>query len=507
MPIKDTDLEDLFSNKLKNAKILVVGDLILDQYIFGTSDRLSPESPVPVLNVENETYRLGGAANVVANLAGLGVVPYIAGLVGDDTEAIRLTEMIEKLVRNKKGLIQAPMRPTTLKTRFLANHQQMLRVDRETSRPISVAHTEKILEYVHSILASLDLIILSDYGKGTFNEALAGEIIRDARKNNIPVIVDPKGKNFTRYKNANIVTPNIKELAMALDIDPPTTEKGIINAAKSLASKNNFEAVLVTRSQDGMSLVPSDTNSFGLDHTYHYQSRVIDVFDVSGAGDTAVATLGACLASGIILTEAVQISNTASGIVVQKVGTASIQNQELKAALKSFGGPLRQSIYPAENWSGAQQTVEHWKSQGLTVGFTNGCFDVLHAGHVSYLNETHQKCDKLVVGLNCDESVTRLKGSSRPVNPSKDRAAVLAALKAVDMVVLFAKTEEEEDKAIKLINTLKPDIYFKGGDYSEDKIPEAPTVRSYGGDVYICKPVEGLSTSVMLEKLSKENAA
>ena len=501
--IKDTHIESLFSEQMEQANVMVIGDIILDKYVFGTADRLSPESPVPVLNVNRETYRLGGAANVVSNLAGLGVKSYLAGLVGADEDADIVRKMLSSLIVNEKGLITDQNRPTIKKTRFLANHMQLLRTDQEVTTPIAIQHAEKILEHVHAHITEVDVIILSDYGKGVFNKNFAADIIKLARKNNVAVIVDPKGKDYRRYSGSTIITPNLKELSDGLDVSPPRTDKEVIAAAETLAADIDVDAVLVTRSQDGMSLVPKQKNSYGLNHSYHFKAKVVDVYDVSGAGDTVIATLGACMACSVILPEAIQIANTAAGLVVQKVGTAAVQARELKSALNSDGGPLRQRIYAPDNWPGALQVVEQWKSQGLTVGFTNGCFDILHAGHVAYLNETRHKCDRLVLGLNVDESVKRLKGEDRPVNTQGNRAAVLAALKAVDLVVLFAQSPEEEDKAIKIIQLLKPDMYFKGGDYEQDDIPEAPYVRDYGGDVFVCKPVEGISTTITIEKLQK----
>mgnify|MGYP006283486001 CR=1 FL=1 len=494
------NLKQIFETELPNSKILVIGDLILDKYVFGTADRLSPESPVPVLNIERETYRLGGAANVLANLSGLGVTPWVAGILGKDEDAEIVRKMMKSLVRDMRGLFDDKTRPTTKKTRFLANHQQLLRADQETNTEVSVQISEKILEYVHSLITDLDVIIFSDYGKGVFKGTLASDIIELARKNNVAVMIDPKGRDFSRYNGATVITPNVKELSETLDIQRPRTDKSVVSAGRDLAISTNAEAVLITRSQDGMSLVPAKNNSFGLDHPYHFKSRVIDVYDVSGAGDTVIATLAAFISCGLSLPQASYVANVAAGIVVQKIGTAAIQSRELLSRL-STNSPIRKEIYRQDNWEGASQKIEQWRTSGLKVGFTNGCFDILHAGHVAYLNETRSHCDRLVVGLNTDSSVSRLKGESRPVNREMDRAQVLAALQAVDLVILFGDTEQEEDKASMLINGIKPDIYFKGGDYKEEDIPEARHVRKYGGDIYICNPVEGLSTSLTLEKL------
>ena len=497
----DAEINDLLTSKFPKARIMVIGDLMLDKYIFGSATRISPESPVPVLDVSHESYRLGGAANTAANLAGLGSSPFIAGLVGDDKNAQILREMLSPLAADLDGLIKDKDRPTTLKTRFLASHQQLLRTDKEDQSAIPVQHQEKILEYIHARADSTDVIILSDYNKGLFERDFALNIISFASKAGIPVLVDPKGEDYSRYQGADILTPNLTEIGRALGIPKPYSDKEVIDAGAKISSEYNIQAVLATRSKDGMTLIPHRDNSYGLEHPLHYRSEVVDIYDVSGAGDTAIATLGACLASGIILSEAVRIANIAAGLIVQKTGTASIQINELKAALTGSIENLNQRIYGSGSQDSARQLVEHWKAQGLKVGFTNGCFDILHSGHVAYLNETRRHCDRLVVGMNCDESVSRLKGQNRPVNPEEDRAAVLAGLKAVDMVVLFGDQDSEGDKAIELIERLKPEIYFKGGDYAEDDIPEAPVVRGYGGEIFICKPSEGRSTTLTIEKM------
>ena len=499
----DIDIEDLFSNRLKNAQIMVVGDMMLDRHVFGSATRLSPESPVPVLNVEDESCRLGGAANAVANLVGLGVRPHIAGVIGRDNNGDILADLLGDMGCDMQGLIREPRRSTIVKTRFLADKQQLLRVDHEEISPLSVSNQEKILEYVHSKSNILDVIILSDYGKGMFLGGLAADIIRVANKIGVPVIVDPKGEDYSIYRGASVLTPNLKELSQVADLKDKRSNRDVVECAQRLAAQNDIETVLVTRSEDGMSLIPGAQNSFGLDHVYHLKSNVADVSDVSGAGDTVIATFAACMACDVILSEAANIANIAAGIVVRRVGTTAISRRELEGVLAPHlsDGHHPQRIFLQSQQVQARKIVERWRAQGLKIGFTNGCFDVLHAGHVAYLSETRQKCDRLIVGLNADSSVRRLKGDGRPVNCEADRAAVLAALQPVDMVVLFGEEAKDDDKAIPLIERLRPDIYFKGGDYVEAQIPEAPTVRGYGGDLYICRSVEGVSSTLTIEKI------
>lgn len=513
LPLHYADISAAISTKMAHAKILVVGDLILDRFINGDISRVSPESNAPVLHMRDIYDHPGGAYNVVANLCGLGIRPYVTGLVGDDANAQILKDFLAPHVQNLDGFIIDTKRPTIVKTRVMAGDHHLVRIDEESALPIRAQHEEKILEYIHSIIAQLDVIIISDYNKGVFGGVLSQDIIQMARRHNVYVCVDPKGKDYSKYKNAHIITPNVKEMAdvlgrsISLDDDAD-----IVAAGQDLTQAHQIDVVLATRSEKGMSLIPSDKNIFGLDQVCHirFDGQRINAVGVSGAGDTVMAVLAGCLAAGMIMSDAAHIANIAAGIEVQKQGTTVININELMEYLKmsntntqSNAGIKGAPIVAADNWQDAKNQVLAWKDQGLRVGFTNGCFDILHAGHVTYLNETHQKCDVLVMGLNCDASVKRLKGETRPINEEQNRAEVLAGLKAIDLVVLFAQKPEEDDKAIDIIKFLEPDVYFKGGDYTEDQVPEAPIVRNYGGEVYICKPVDGLSTTLTVEKIKK----
>jgi len=499
---------------MKKTSVLVIGDLMLDRFVYGHANRISPESPVPVLAVKREESMLGGAGNVLANLAGLGVAARIISVVGDDDEAAEVKEQIKKLDFQPEDLITDKTRPTTVKIRFLAGHQQLLRTDFEDKTAIDKDVADLLVQRATDALKDVNAVILSDYGKGLLREDVIQKIIAAAKSENVPVIVDPKGQDFSIYKDANVVTPNKKELAEATRGHATQTDEDVIAAAQILINECGIQAVVATRSSDGMSIIQNDQDAI------HLRTTDIEVFDVSGAGDTVIATLAAGLASGASLEQAASIANVAGSIVVTKVGTAPIRSQELAQTLESDQGDLltntgrdREKADRARRgeilgWEDAAEQVRRWKARGLRVGFTNGCFDILHYGHVSYLNKTRDHCDRLIVGLNKDSSVKILKGPERPVHDEGARAGVLAALGSTDMVTLFGADKEGDDNtAIALLEMLKPDIYFKGGDYTEDQIPEAPTVRSYGGEVNVMPVYEGHSTTNSIAKMKDDQAA
>jgi D-beta-D-heptose 7-phosphate kinase/D-beta-D-heptose 1-phosphate adenosyltransferase len=439
--------------RLSRASVLVVGDAMLDRYVYGEVARVSPEAPVPILTVTREVAMPGGAGNVVRNLIALEAAAAFVSVVGDDQAGSDLTGLIGGQQNVEPWLLVQGGRTTTMKTRYIAQGQHLIRADRE----------ETI----------------------TLPEKLAERLIRIAAKAlGRPVIVDPKGREYARYAGADIVTPNRRELAEAtgLSVD---SETGIVAAAQVLLQRYRFGAVLVTRSEDGMSLVTNDD-------IRHYPAEAKDVFDVSGAGDTVVAALAAAMAVQVPLFEAARLANIAGGIVVGKVGTAVARQADILAALTPATGALRKIVTAAA----AAEAAERWRSRGYKVGFTNGCFDILHPGHAHLLEQCRAMCDRLIVGLNADASVTRLKGPTRPVNNEASRAAVLASLASVDLVCLF-----EEDTPLNILNLIKPDLLIKGADYTLATVVGAREIESWGGRVALAELLPGHSTTATIARL------
>ncbi len=484
-------LEDMDS-----AAVLVVGDIMLDRFVYGVVERISPESPVPVLSISREKSMLGGAGNALANLAGLGVKAKALSVIGNDEDGIEIRKLAKELGIDTGGLLIDDDRPTIVKTRYLAGHQQLLRTDFEKKQFLSAAKEKALLQKAKELIGDVQALIISDYGKGLLGDDVIRALIKLAKGKNISVLVDPKGLDYSRYKGANVITPNKKELAEAMGNLPVESDGDIVETARKLIKQSGVEAVVATRSRDGMSVVQKKGEPV------HLRTKDIEVFDVSGAGDTVIATISAALAAGAELSDAAELANLAASIVVSKVGTAPIRRQELLDGLN--GAAAQAELCSVEE---ATENVQRWKAKGLKVGFTNGCFDVLHAGHTSYLNEARKKCDRLVVGLNCDASVKILKGEDRPVHDEVSRAVVLSALSGVDMVVLFGAQEEGDDNtATALIEKLQPDFYFKGGDYSESEIPEAPAVKAGGGEICIMGFTDGHSTSASIARIKDEAA-
>lgn len=474
--------------KLRGIMVLCIGDAMLDRFVYGAVERISPEAPIPVLCIERETAMLGGAGNVVRNLVAVGAAPAFVSVVGDDTAGREVTRLVGEHGEIDPCIVVEPGRQTTIKTRFFASHQQLLRADRESRNPVDDAIRDQLLIRVERLLPKAGVVVLSDYGKGVLAAPVAGELIRRAKAAGKAVIVDPKGTDYTIYAGATLVTPNRKELHEATGMGVDSDEQ-VVAAARHLIDTCGFEAVLVTRSQDGMTLVHSGGQ------INHLPAEAREVFDVSGAGDTVVATLAAALASGATLPEAAHLANVAAGIVVGKVGTAVAYADELVAALHHEDLMLGDSkIVPA---NAAAELVDRWRRKGLKVGFTNGCFDLLHPGHVSILAQAKAACDKLVVGLNSDASVQRLKGPTRPVQSEASRATVLSSLATVDLVVIFG-----EDTPLEVIGVLKPDVLVKGADYTIDKVVGADLVQSWGGKVVLAELVDGQSTTNTIKKMN-----
>lgn len=482
--------------KIKKSSILVVGDIMLDRFIYGASERISPEAPVPVLRIERENFMLGGAGNVLSNLSGLDVPCKMVAIIGADNEGKKVRAVTAGLQKDADCLIEDAGRMTTVKTRYIAGGQQLLRTDHENTAAISDDMCKKITDKIEELLPSVSAIALSDYNKGVLTAELIKTVMEKAKAAGIPVIVDPKRIDYTIYNGADIVTPNKKELAQAAGTGALKTDDEIENAARSVLNTYDIGAVICTRSEDGISVIPKDGSAV------HIPTKVREVYDVSGAGDTVVAVIAACIAAGEPLDSAARLANMAGSIVVGKAGTTSIKTSDFAGVGSSpFHAPLM-------SWDDAKAQIKEWQEQGLKVGFTNGCFDIIHYGHVNYLSEARQRCDKLIMALNTDRSVKILKGESRPINDEGSRASVIGALGSIDMVVLFGAEKAGDDNTpCPVLDALRPDVIFKGGDYTEDQLPEAKTVRAYGGEVEIMPIYEGHSTTGIIEKSKSGKAA
>jgi len=485
------DISPLVSltQSLKDAKVLCIGDLMLDRFVHGAVERISPEAPIPVFRVTRETEMLGGVGNVVRNIDAMGGSPLLVSLVGQDDTAKSVKAQLTAVSRLSANLIEDDKRPTTIKTRYLAAGQQMMRADRETTTAMSSGLRAQLIDAVEKALPDADVVVLSDYGKGVLGNGVAAQLIEIAKKAKKPVLVDPKGLDYSIYGDATLITPNRKELHEATSL--PTSDDGeVITAAKKLITDHGIEAVMATRSQDGMTLVKDDGE------VRHFPAEAREVFDVSGAGDTVVATLATALAAGGSLEQAAQLANVAAGIVVGKVGTAVVYEADLTAGLR------HSEISDAETKTvelvSLLEDVERWRKSGLKVGFTNGCFDLLHPGHVSLLKQAKASCDRLVVGLNSDSSVKRLKGEERPVQSEASRATVLSSLSAVDRVVLFG-----QDTPLELIEAIKPDVLVKGADYTVETVVGADVVQAHGGKVVLANLEDGHSTTGTISRMNR----
>ncbi len=470
--------------RLARTSVLVVGDAMLDRYVYGAVRRVSPEAPIPILSVERDVAMPGGAGNVVRNLTALGAAVAFVSVVGDDQAGSDLTGLIGGQPNVEPWLLVQGGRTTTTKTRYIAQGQQLLRADHEETQPIHAKLAERLVRITQDALAATTVTVLSDYGKGVLAGDVPARIIAVARATGRRVIVDPKGSDYSRYAGADIITPNRRELVEATGM-PIETEALLVTAARWLRDAHGFGAVLVTRAEDGMTLLEGD-------EVHHFPAEAADVFDVSGAGDTVVAALAAALAAGLALPMAVRIANIAAGVVVGKVGTAVARESDLLAALSPQGGALRKVVTREQ----ASEQVERWRQRGWRTGFTNGCFDLLHPGHIHLLEQARSQCDRLVVGLNSDASVARLKGPTRPVQHEAARAAVLASTAAVDLVCIY-----DEDTPEATLQALRPELLVKGSDYTIDGVVGAAFVQSYGGRVMLAELLPGFSTTATVQRL------
>lgn len=469
------------------ARVLVIGDLMLDRYLWGEVERISPEAPVPVVRVTRSSERLGGSANVAANLVGLGLEAALAGHVGADADAERIEVMLDE-VGIKPVLTVSQDRATITKTRVLGGHQQMLRLDQEVTGAQTAAASQALLESVLALCDSWQpgVLILSDYAKGTLTAEVCQALIDAARQRQIQVLVDPKGHDYAKYRGATALTPNQKEAAEACNCGLHEVE-AILSGAEALRAELELEFLPVTRGEHGIALMEGGTVT-------HLPATAKQVFDVSGAGDTVIATLAGGLLAGLSPADSCRLANLAAGVVVGKVGTVPISRDELLHEIE-WQDATRQTDKICDEETLLRRAA-CWRDRGEKIVFTNGCFDLLHAGHVTYLEAAREQGDRLVLGLNTDRSVTVLKGAGRPIIAEQDRARVLAALESVDAVVLFDEVTPE-----RLICRLLPDVLVKGGDYKPEDIAGGDCVRKHGGEVHVLTFVNGRSTSRVIEAI------
>ena len=483
------DLEEALKLIAKQT-VLCVGDLMLDDFVYGEVTRISPEAPTPVLAVARSEIEIGGAGNVARNVAALGARCIFVGLVGKDDAGRQLGEAFARL----KGTVVPHLvvdagRHTTRKVRFVSEHHSahLMRADWETAQPASAASEAEVIAQAEAALPQCGAVVLSDYAKGVLTERVIRAIIDKARRLGKPVVVDPKHHDYKIYRGATLITPNRQELGAAVH-RPVTSEAEIAKAAAELARIVESDAVLVTRSEDGMLLHVAGHEPLAV------PAYAVKVRDVSGAGDTVAAVMAVLLAMQAPFDAAVRAANAAAAVVVGKRGTSTVSVAELRHRILPAA-----SLAPEDkivfDWSMLDERLGEWRRHGLRIGFTNGCFDLLHRGHVKLLAEARAACDRLVVGLNSDASTARLKGKGRPINPAEGRAEVLAALEAVDLVVVF-----EEDTPLELIKRVRPDVLVKGADYKREDVVGHEVVEAAGGDVILVELVPGHSTTAMVER-------
>ena len=478
-------MESLFS-RIGSISCLVVGDLMLDEYLWGKTDRISPEAPVQVVDVLREELRLGGAGNVVNNLLTLGTRVSVCSVVGDDGNGWALLTECGRHGIAVDAIFRDPTRCTSRKTRVVASHQQIVRIDRESREPLACETEAQVCDWIMARAGGFDVILVSDYLKGVLTPRVLKTLITAAHGAGIPVLVDPKGTDFSRYRGATLLTPNRKEAEAASGIaiaDAATLEQ----AAAVVMEQADLDYLLITRSEEGMSLFARSAD------TVHIPTVAREVFDVSGAGDTVLASLAVGMAAGLGIAEAACLANVAAGIAVGKLGTSTVTPEEIIAAVSQTH---RDSDAKIKHLDALTEIIAARKALGKTIVFTNGCFDLLHAGHVKYLQKARAMGDLLVLGLNSDASVRRLKGEKRPLISEEERAHILAALDCIDYVVLF-----DEDTPLELITALKPHILVKGGDYSVEGVVGREVVEAYGGRVELVTFVDGKSTTGIIERI------
>ncbi|HHQ49386.1 MAG TPA: D-glycero-beta-D-manno-heptose 1-phosphate adenylyltransferase [Acidobacteria bacterium] len=476
--------------RLTPARIAVIGDVMLDRWVSGRVARVSPEAPIPVLEIQGERSMAGGAANVAAKAAGLGAEVTLAGVVGDDPEGRELARMARASGIATGGLVTDRGRPTTVKTRLIARHQQVLRTDREDRTPLHRATASAMGRAAREAVEGADAVIVEDYGKGALTPGVLREIFETAARRGVPVVVDPCCGDFTRYAGATVLTPNLAEAAAGAGM-PVDGDDRLETALRRLVEMTGA-AVAVTRDARGISLLRP-----GAERVEPIPTQAVDVFDVTGAGDAVAAAMALALAAGLDLAEACAVANLAGRAVVQQFGVGELDLARLRREARAVTGPQRKFV---DRTTAAARTAQV-RAEGGTVVFTNGCFDILHYGHAQLLQEARAQGDFLVVGLNSDDSVRRLKGPGRPLVPEEQRASMLALYPFVDLVVLF-----DEDTPLELVLALRPDVIVKGGDYRPEDVVGGPEILSWGGRVHIVPLVGDLSTSRIVGRMAEEGS-
>jgi len=469
----------------EGRKIMVIGDLMLDEHIWSSVSRISPEAPVVVADVSKITHVPGGCGNVAANIVALSGIPCLIGLIGRDSSGDKLQRALRNYGISTDKIIITGERPTILKSRVIAGSQHVVRVDREERSILPEKLADKVLAAAKKMINKIDAIIISDYGKGIVSHKSCREIIAFARHEGKPVLVDPKGDDYTKYKGATVLTPNLSETELAVGFKIKN-EETLIKAAKDIISQTHCDHLIVTRGREGMSVFSKN------EKVLHIPAVPREVFDITGAGDTVIATLSLALASKATITEAAMLGNFAASVKVTKIATQPVYREELEEALEERE-PSTRKIKSRKDLG---FIVNRLKSEHAKIIFTNGCFDILHLGHVRYLKEAKKLGDILIVGVNSDSSVRKLKGNDRPYISELERAEILASLECVDYVSIFPETRPDN-----LIKIVKPDIHVKGGDYSLAELPERHLVERLGGRVVVIPPIKGRSTTNIIEKI------
>ncbi len=478
-------LISLLESGWAGARVLVVGDLMLDKYAFGRVERISPEAPVPVVRAHRTSEQPGGAANVAMNIAGLGATALLAGFTGQDADGLQLESLLEA-AGIQPLLVRVAETPTTSKLRILGGTQQIVRLDFEDTAPRPLAAYAQLLSQIEAALPSVSALVLSDYAKGVLTPELCERLIAQATERGIPVLVDPKSKDFSRYAGATTICPNLGELSLAIGESATDLER-LLERAQALVREHRLQYLTVTMSEKGIAVLWPDAQ--------HRAAAVArQVFDVSGAGDTVIAVLALCAAHGVDMQQATALANLAAGIVIAKLGTVPVTRDELLGAVRAAADP-----YQGKTLSLPQliEKIRVWRAAGEHIVFTNGCFDLLHVGHVTLLEQCKRLGDRLIIGINSDASVSRLKGPTRPIIGQAERARLLSALAASDAVVIF-----DEATPIELIRAIRPDVLVKGGDYTEATVVGADEVSAWGGRVELVPLVAGFSTTEIVRRMA-----
>jgi D-beta-D-heptose 7-phosphate kinase/D-beta-D-heptose 1-phosphate adenosyltransferase len=483
--IQDLDrIVQLIEHDWRDAHVLVIGDLMLDRYIWGDVERISPEAPVPVVRVAHQSEQPGGAGNVAMNVAAMGAKATLIGFRGDDADGNALEKALVK-AGITPDVISVTSHPTTAKLRVVGGKQQMLRLDTERTDDYPAEAYAALIAKIESAIASADAVVLSDYAKGALTEEVCQRTIEMARRAGVPVLVDPKRRSFARYRGATTICPNLNELSVVSGI-PPQNLGALLDAGQTMVTDLGLDYLTATMSEKGIALLRADSRFIA-------PAVARQVFDVSGAGDTVIATLALALAGGLQMEVAVQLANVAAGVAVSKLGTVPVNHDELlNSLMPEIELQAHEKVLSLDALVGRAAA---WRSVGQQIVFTNGCFDLLHIGHITLLEQARREGDRLVVAINSDASVCKLKGPSRPIVGERERGRILAALAAVDAVVVF-----DDPTPLRVIEALRPNVIVKGGDYNEDTVVGAREVRSWGGRVKIVPTVEGFSTTKLITK-------